>query len=324
MKQHYVPKFYLERFIDGSGKNLIFNREFNELKEKYPSAICYQKDYYGADNTIEEAFSKIETFVAQKNLLGKLIDKSINSKGKFDLATFISLQMMRTPFTEELLRQQSSFITTEYIKLRLQLHLKNPRDYNEYRDDMVKKNKPFLSKKKLGEFLNDIGDNNVKITPNDNKYYTLGLSAVKDIAIAINELSWTIYKAPRTCQFITSDNPVFTLYGMGLQQEGAVTLFALDKKYLLCIINDSSNKNTVVWAGEGEKKLVCQANQNIAENSYRYVIAANKRLLARVVCRTKLSEKEYSADERLVKTWSLGPYLGAGKVPRETIGKSDI
>ena len=120
-KQHYIPRFFLERFADKDGVLWVYDAENSKKYEKRADNICYIKNLYETEwddtgkkeekyvlqNDIENTFSKYESeFSKTLKEIDKIIRDDLNSgalicsnRNKEILCRFIANLIFRNPKT---------------------------------------------------------------------------------------------------------------------------------------------------------------------------------------------------------------------------------
>ncbi len=123
---HYVPQFYLRRFVDSSGWLWIWDRERDRVFSSGPRSIAVERDFYCVSNladhghdplTMERQFAELEYEVAR--IAGQWLDwirecelgaeLPIPDTNRDLVSLFLGLQFLRTADTREIL---SAFYTT--------------------------------------------------------------------------------------------------------------------------------------------------------------------------------------------------------------------
>jgi hypothetical protein len=70
---HYVPQFYLRRFVDDSGRLWVWDRDNDRMFPVKPNSVAAENDFYFSDElaelgedalTMEKQFSELEGEVA--------------------------------------------------------------------------------------------------------------------------------------------------------------------------------------------------------------------------------------------------------------------
>ena len=122
-KQHYIPRFFLERFADKDGVLWIYDTENNKKYEKRAENICYinnlyetkwddpanKEEKYVLQNDIENTFSKYEgEFAKTLKEIDRIIRDDLNSsalicsnRNKEILCRFVANLIFRNPKTME-------------------------------------------------------------------------------------------------------------------------------------------------------------------------------------------------------------------------------
>jgi hypothetical protein len=117
-KQHYVPKFFLRKFSDGTDIVYAYNLKHCETFRLNISDICQEKYFYGNEKEFEQNLGKIEGI--QALILKKLIESlSIDSLDENELYywfLFILMQFTRTKGSADLYKKSVGIFYNEKIK----------------------------------------------------------------------------------------------------------------------------------------------------------------------------------------------------------------
>jgi len=177
IRQHYVPKFYLNLFSSLPNRVNIYN--IKNIRFIYDAGIkgqCYKKDLYGKDEIIENLIGIIEGENAR--IIKQIISDEylpIQSSEDFDnLIGFIATQLQRTLKTADEIYAHGEKIITTIIK-----------------------NSPNISSDEIEHLKEMIGD----------PIYS-SLSFILFIFFGINDLSFHLIFSGNHRFFVTSDNPI--------------------------------------------------------------------------------------------------------------------
>ena len=122
--QHYVPKFYLERFINDDSKLEILDCEKRTIaRQRAPKSVCKADFFYGLNDTyddvsqaLEDEFQKLESSIANDYdaIAKRFTDFSeITRDDKLIIATFMAMLWLRGPY----MRKQTKKMDEEMIKM---------------------------------------------------------------------------------------------------------------------------------------------------------------------------------------------------------------
>jgi len=212
-KQHYVPVFYLKKFVNSKGKLEILDCErLKIVSPRVPKSICRQKFFYSIDGKydeisqiIESECQKIEDNIAKnydpicEKIRG---DSHIDDSDKLLLSTFMSLQYLRGLSMRKQIKRMDSEMVKHLTKLRFSSKYAH-KDFDRL-------------EKETGEIIsNDERLKTIKIaTEGEYDVETNNISHLKFLAETEEFRNlffgkyWTVYILKSDSKFFTSDNPV--------------------------------------------------------------------------------------------------------------------
>ncbi len=179
--QHYVPRFYLKNFSKKKGSKYItqcYSKQDGKVFSVNITKICQENGFYDVKTddylfSIEENLAEFESKVAP--VYKKLVDSKklsvLDNEGKIAIATFVILQMLRTP------EQRISF-----------RHMEQQ-----------------LADRFPGFEKNFVGERNKE---NSISHITFLNENVNEFVFILMQLKWVLILAPDH-SFWTSDNPVY-------------------------------------------------------------------------------------------------------------------
>lgn len=272
-KHHYVPECYLRNFSNNGfiyrlNPNLTYEVKKPILNRRNISAICYYEDFYTIDESIpdkEEFLSLlgstlgIETRVntSWENKFGSMLNHLLTGKYSrqecVDFAEFIVHLKFRNPYYLNKIIVPNKDKWLDQTSEEISIELCNDKRY----DYLSKENK---------EVLMDFVTNSAKKNSSYAKRILLSLvlnrwktdKEGEYIPHMIN-YGWQILEAENGCEFITSDNPGFTIeMDTGTVQNTKFTdrfafHFPLTSKQCLLISDEISVSNA--WNENGFKEI---------------------------------------------------------------------
>jgi hypothetical protein len=196
--QHYVPRFYLERFCDSHGMVWVYDKFLGKSYRRKPSEIGGETYYYdvpeldehvGVEQFVEKFFQPVEDEIALifEALLGKLESKSyfkIYDEQRNSLAVFLGLQLIRTPAHRAFALQMRAEIEKLGFKTYLQHEHPEVAD-KDFEMTWDKKRESFLHAKNI-----------------------LNVESLKRIATTLYGHIWTVVENRSSRPLYTSDNPI--------------------------------------------------------------------------------------------------------------------
>ncbi len=222
--QHYVPKNYLKEFTNFQKTFFSYTRGGNKDVPVTPSKVCYSRNYFDiqteemkvAYGGLEDAFIEKEAFKFQENNYNKLIKPLLTFSNNPVSVTYSSLKIILETLAT-IKRRNPSFkegLTQRMTQL-------GERDFKEKLEQSFIDNVGFSREKvkedSFQEMINKRWENFISNPERINDLYLSGFLGNKTIAQEISEtlLASQLYvlNAPIGTQFITSDNPGFTIAG---------------------------------------------------------------------------------------------------------------
>lgn len=284
-RHHYIPRFYLNGFVDPNNMPYIWAYEKgNPNIIKAPSEnIAVQKHYYSFttqegnrdSETLENALAKMEGQVAP--IFRKIKNhESLDEQERGLFATFLALIMIRVPnFREnswerpfaELTKEMHMMSATDIERLKSMVESLE-RDTGNKIDTPIEEFQKFILNGRYG----------IKVNPQ----FGLGaLALIKDIAPIFYRMKWTFLTATDDYKFVTSDNPVSwdvpihdptSFYGISLLDKNLELTFPISK--------DLAFFGTRLHIKEGyfraNNKLIKETNRRTVISALRFVYSSQK------------------------------------------------
>lgn len=122
-KHHFVPRMYLQNFVNFDGKLWCFDKDRGEFYCGKPSALAYEKDFYRiGDINDPEGHAKVEFFWSiiesdTSPILSKIIQgEQITYKERAIFSLFISSMAYRSRAMITLMAKQASYVLNGTIQ----------------------------------------------------------------------------------------------------------------------------------------------------------------------------------------------------------------
>lgn len=279
-RHHYIPRFYLDGFVDPYNKPYIwvYEKGSPNIIKATARSIAVKKHYYSFttsngkrdSETFENILAKIEGKVAP--IFQKIKHhESLDDQERRSFATFLAYTMTRVPCYRENIER----VAADTIKKLSVIWASHPTGFKS----MVEKferdrgNKIGMSIEKLRKFMLN-GQYDITVDPQ----FSLGMAAMaKHLTPVLFSTNWTFWEATDDYKFVTSDNPLSYLdpthdprsfYGVGLLNENIEITFPISKDLMF----------VGIWKKlEGYKKannkLVKGLNQRTVISALRFVFA---------------------------------------------------
>ena len=306
MKQHYIPKCYLNEFTGADGK--VATIDYNLVKQgtnprivfKAPTQIGYEIDYYTLDVDLPRPYQHL------RNTKPYIIEQDIFWRYEKVYPAILEQIRNRRP----LIRKQAELFIYALIsmKLRNKYLLNSEMQKNllknviaNTRADMLEESRILFPELTTEEKLATIKVVEEKIIDNENFIKGANLMAllqretnkegvIIDIATKLFNCEWKIVETDFSITFITSDNPGFCLDSSSIpfntKFADCTFIFPLtptfcliisDKKRDLEIKNDSLFK--LIAYNEVKSDIISKINSHSMIFCNRYLIAGTKQTL---------------------------------------------
>jgi hypothetical protein len=251
-RHHYLPRFYLERFVDTLADPptlWIYDKVDGAIRSSAPRSAGVEKDYYAfrtADgsrdsDSFEDALSKADDEAAP--VLGKLIETGeLTDVERQHFARFLALTMSRGP----VYRRNFERLTAALVKRLTQRRAKAGGF-----DDVLSRSPESEAAETVKRLL-AAGEFDVDVIPQIS-LPIIG-KAIERFVPIIERMSWMLIRGHGRTRFVASDNP-FTYvdpthdprspYGVGLLTPGVQVTMPLSPDVAL----------VAGWDGEHERGL---------------------------------------------------------------------
>lgn len=212
---HYVPRFYLKRFLGIDERLRVFDKITRKVFQTTPERIAAETYFYRIPDLIgtEHDPNFLETeFSSLESTISNLSDRWLSS-----IANLIPTEKVK--MTDEERREMSLFISLQFLRTA------------EQRDILAAFAQKNLDKEEIPE------DEKKNLHVN----LLLNSQIVYDIAERIHESIWVFGRNTTETPFITSDNPVCVktpdnrmwLKASGILSPGTYTVFPLSPQVIL-------------------------------------------------------------------------------------------
>jgi len=208
-RHHYIPKFYLEKFVDPSNDPYIwiYDKAESSIKKATAIDIAVQKDYYTFTSingrrdseSYENKLAEIESYAAR--VFPKIINQeNLDDEDRINFSAFLAFTMIRVPYYRDKIKSLAEMIT----KKNTQAVAKDPEVFASYirefdMEEMVKNQEELRKTLENGNYdLRISSQISLEIMPH------LAL----DMIPIFNKMSWYFLLATEDMNFVTSDNPV--------------------------------------------------------------------------------------------------------------------
>lgn len=304
-RHHYIPRFYLEGFIDPVNEPYIWIYEKGNptVRRATIDDIAVQKDYYSFidihgkkdTETYEDALAEVESKLAPA--IKKIKDhENLTNEDKGAFAVFLGLTLTRVPnFRENI--QKTTGELLKAISMILALNSNNFKSYVEKVENDTGE--------KIGMPLDDLrkfileGKYNVHVDPQ----HSLPLLILAgNLAPIFCDMKWAFFKATDNDKFVTSDNPLFRVDPT--YQEGLLSGMGLLNKNIEVTLPISKDLTFLGTWGKSEgyyqadNDFIKEVNRRTIISALRFVFASqNSNELNKLVQKYKNNAPKMKVEE---------------------------
>lgn len=213
MKQHYLPKFYLEGFTDpGAGTPRtpycwLYYRSEGRWKKRAPKNIATKTDVYSTTDDKGARHDELEKFLSSVESQAARVMASVMAKGeelegedRQWLALFIAVMFNRLPAYLDSLAQ----FVVETQTARMELLRRHPLAFYALKKQCEQK-----TGKKLPDSFGPqhLDPKRYKVVASKERVLSIALSPLNTMRKIIADMSWTVLRASADSPFVSSDYP---------------------------------------------------------------------------------------------------------------------
>lgn len=213
--QHYVPQFYLRKFVNNKGKLEILDCERKKIViPRPPKSVCNEEYYYSANNkfdevsqVLEKEFQRIESDISKVygNIAKKFINfEQITENDKMLVATFMSLQYLRGPYMRKQTQKMNEQMFRQIIKLQFNSSYKF---FDQYEKETGEK----LTEEQRNKIIESVQKEEYRVEMGNTTHLHL-IGEMEGFRNLLFGKEWQVYISKSSKKFITSDNPVIELF----------------------------------------------------------------------------------------------------------------
>lgn len=216
---HFIPQVYLKEFSNSEKKLFQLKKGYKKISNKSVAQICYEADYFKVNSKDILSFHKLEDqyhiekniFKKQENAYPKLLRKITfpslesfllkKSDVLFFLEILITIKRRNPIYRNQIINLYKKHVASEQFKKDLEIVI-----------DISKRVDNIDSVEYLKKYVEEAETNSVK----QSDMYLQGFldesnKTAKNAAEILLQYKLFIYHAPYGFEFLTSDNPGFTL-----------------------------------------------------------------------------------------------------------------
>ncbi|OGL47633.1 MAG: hypothetical protein A2149_09125 [Candidatus Schekmanbacteria bacterium RBG_16_38_11] len=281
-RHHYIPKFYVEGFIDPQNKPFlwIYEKGRSNIIKASAKDIAVEKHYFSFldsqgkrdSETLENALAEIEGKVA--SVFRKIFEEeTLTEENRAFFASFLALMMTRVPN----FRNNISIMLKSLIKkmsLTLASH-KNGFEGAIKRFERDTGNKIDMPIEDLRQFLLD--ENRYEIKSNPQFSVAMALSNLDKLTQVFFDMKWSFIKATDDYKFLSGDNPLYyydpthdprSFFGVGLLNKNIEVTLPLSRDVALF----------ASW--QGKSRYFQGINTHVKSINKRTILAASRFVFA--------------------------------------------
>ncbi len=308
--QHYVPQFYLKKFINEVGKLEILDCEHRKIvQSRTPKSVCYEEYFYSANNELDEAsqeiekeFERIETKIS--DAYGGIVERFINFKeitldDKILISTFMSMQYLRGPYMRKQIKRMSESVIKQITQMRY-----GSDDINHSLDKFEIQTGEKISAQERKDLIKLARSGNYNVETNNVTHLQM-FAEMEGFRNLFFAKDWLVYVSKSNKKFITSDSPIIEIfpewtskffYGPSFLQR--IHQFAMTPEIFI-VANDHKNssgigkiKRKTLFDNEKHNNKILELNFEYPRNAIAYAYANNKNSLNDILNVVDLYDKK--------------------------------
>lgn len=292
IRHHYVPRFYLEKFVDSENKPYIWVYEKGNpvaVKASSKDIACEKYGYSFTDETgkrdsetIENALAELESNVAP--VFEKIRNyEDLDKEDREIFSFFLAFMMGRVPGYRRNIENATAEFVKRFAAIQKADIEKKILRFNEVQRGVEEDKEASEGEKEefteeeivdgLGKIVN--GEYIIEINP---EFSLLTFVVAKELVPVFYGMDWSFWLATDDYKYITSDNPMIyddptherkSIYGVGLLNKNIEVTFPVAKDLVFV-----GNWKKMNGYKKTNNKIVKAVNRRIAASAYRFVFAS--------------------------------------------------
>ncbi len=279
IRNHYVPKFYLEYFLPKKEPRVfwVYDKEGGEPRAQTPINTGIERHFYGDDSIEGKVFSPKESIAKP------IMDRWLKARSRIreseipHMANFLAFIHSRVPRNIEVVREVGAAMLISLMKKLA----KNPQKIEKYlsRSKKEKGKEKIQSVEEMQNILKNF-EENFLVSMSKKPAMAMSLLLTDEVNGQLLDMNWCIWRAPHDSFFITCDSPLVCFV---LEKNGMATLgggFGLPNAEVTfplspdkCLYLD--RKHTQSYR-DVCKKMVREINRRTAWIAERFIISKIK------------------------------------------------
>jgi hypothetical protein len=308
--QHFVPRFYLSRFLNENNEAEVLDCERREIiSPRGPKGVCCEEFFYGVETGkldevsqgIEKGFKEMEDAISKvvPEFLSNVINRrQITAKEKWEMALLMSMLWTRGPamrarvnsMSEDILKQTTAYMFSGDIGEDIMKQADNESGI-----------KAAPEVKEACRKMMENGEFSVEF---NNQMHLMMFEEMTGYANLFAAQHWTVYISKASKKFVTSDNPVAMYIP---EQEGWFGPTFLERTHYfalspdICIkarhADNKSGKNLIrKTLFEKDSNIVSMLNLQISNRAHQYVYSKSRDSLEDILEFVRLIEASSAGD----------------------------
>jgi len=311
--QHFVPQFYLRKFLNPQNLVEVLDRDSMTCERaRGTKRICSADFFYGIETGIpddvsqrvEEWLSKREDFIGYNldSITVKILDnKQIEPLDKWTVALLMSMLWIRG----QAMRKQIHRIekeTTEWM-IQTEYSIQPDRLFDEYE----KKKGVTISPELRQKFQEKMVNKEFEIKPN-NWHHLQNLENINNFAKFFYFQYWTVFISKVSAKFVTTDNPLAVkfpkskgLYGKTFSERTHYFPLTPDIFIVATESHDSPDKPGIRLKRKtlfgGSERDILEFNIIMARQAQQYLYAQDKKDLETMIAEYKRQQEFFATPQ---------------------------
>jgi predicted RNA-binding protein YlxR (DUF448 family) len=321
-EQHFVPQFYLKKFLNQEGKLEILDCErLKIVANRTPKNVCKGEYFYSTNDKIDEVsqlledeLSRLEDGISKKydEITNIIIEgKQMSFEDRVLVATFMASLYTRGVYMRKQIKKMSANTIKQIMKL--QFESKNiDKQLNKLEEKLKKK----ISKKERKELIDFVVNGEYDVMTNNASHLRF-MAEMEGFRNLFLGKYWTIYISKSSKKFITSDNPVIETFPdwHGKMFWGATFLqrthhFSLTPEIMIVATNSDNLNHKNIYVKRIKRKTLFdnkKDNDKILELNFvyprfaeEYVYSINKESLKDIIDSANLYDKQIKEKQKMM------------------------
>jgi hypothetical protein len=303
-RQHYLPQFYLRSFADRDGLLCVFDRETKTFRRQRPLNTALEKDFYTITDAqgersdgLEQMFSKLES--AARGVIARVEAGQTGWKDEQEqvyFAVFVAYLYCRTPT----FHKEQTALAEQLYRSGMKANHPTADVTAQLFEQFAKATGDEVDRPLAEEFFAMVQNDRYAVEVPRQNILKVMVAAALHLAGILLSMNWTFATAPPDLAFITSDAPFVITppphwnkdwRSYGVLTPGTASTIPLSARTFLMV----QGAGNMVGYGRMPKDVARHANENVARNSDRFIIARDQPYLESLVKRTRVDQHRWNS-----------------------------